>query len=499
MVYLKELKKLGKNISILYVEDDEALLEGMVNYLSLMFKRVDTAIDGKEGLDRYKKRSYDIIITDIQMLNMNGIEMIRAIREINANQEILIATAFSEVHYLLKAIELNVSGYIQKPINFDKINTTLYKVVKTIYLQLENRRYKTKLEDMVEKKTAQNLILQKEKIDNYEQTLLSLVELVERRDTYTGGHSQRVAKYSKIIAKAMGFSKQECELVYRAGILHDIGKIETPDAVLLNPGKLDEFQFSIIKEHVSTGANMLKKIPMYKELSKIIAQHHERYDGRGYPAKVKGDEILPLARIMIVADAFDAMTTNRIYKSRMSKSDALQELSTFSRTQFDPEVAKCAINIFRDMELNEDIFQLPSTYMEEKKFAFFFEDQLTGVHNKTYLELMLVQNKNNNETRYLGILLLHNFTEYNKQYGWNSGDLLLKQIAKILTDEYKDCCIFRLEGDDFIISSDKYVDIHSPKIDELLSKTNGIIGLEIKEFKARDEKIESIGDIKKLL
>ena len=499
MVLLKELKKLGQEISVLYVEDDITLLEGVANYLNLVFAKVDTATNGEEGLKKYNKDIYDIVITDIQMPKMNGIEMAKAIKEINPNQEILITTAFSETHYLLKAIELDISGYIVKPIDFDKINATLYKVASRIYMQRENISYKTNLKKMVKEKTAQNTALQMEKIENYEQTLLSLVEMVERRDTYTGGHSQRVARYSKMIAEAMDFSKQECELVYRAGILHDIGKIETPDAVLLNPGKLDEFQFSIIKEHVSTGANMLKKIPMYKELSKIIAQHHERYDGRGYPAKIKGDGILPLARIMIVADAFDAMTTNRIYKSRMNKSDALQELSTFSRTQFDPEVAKYAINIFKNMELDKDIFQLPSTYMEEKKFAFFFEDQLTGAHNKTYLELMFVQNKNNDETKHLSILLLHNFTKYNKQYGWNSGDLLLKQIAEILTNEHKDCCIFRLEGDDFIVSSDKYVDIRSPKIDELISKTNNIIQLEIKEFTAEDEKIKSLNDLKKFL
>ncbi len=499
MSILKELKKLGENISILYVEDDIKLLEGMANYLKLIFASVDIAKDGEEGLKKYNNNNYDIVITDIQMPVINGIEMIKAIREQNFNQEILITTAFSEVHYLLKAIELNVNGYIVKPINFDKINTTLYKVVSTINMQKENIRYKTKLEEMVEVKTAQNLLLQKKQIDNYEKTLLSLVELVEKRDTYTGGHSQRVAKYSKMIAKHMNFSEQECELVYRAGILHDIGKIETPDAILLNPGKLNKLEFSLIQEHVKTGANMLQKIPMYEALSKIIAQHHERHDGQGYPEKIKGDEILPLAKIMIVADAFDAMTTNRIYKPKMSKTKALKELSTFSGRQFNPTVAKYALEVFKDIKVDEGIAQLPSTFMEEKKFAFFFEDQLTGAYNKAQLELKLIQSKNTKLTYYLTILLLHNFSSYNKKYGWNSGDLLLKQVVKLLKDKFRDYSIFRLEGDDFVILADKNLKNDFSSIKDFLVKSGDIVQLEIKEFNTKDQQIKSTDDIKKLI
>jgi putative nucleotidyltransferase with HDIG domain/diguanylate cyclase (GGDEF)-like protein len=433
------------------------------------------------------------------MPKINGIEMIKKIREENFNQEILITTAFFETHYLLKAIELDVGGYLIKPIKFDKINTTLHKVVDRINMQKENKIYKTQLEELVKEKTTKNLILQHQQIDNYEKTLISLVELVEKRDTYTGGHSKRVAKYSKMIARHMGFSKKDCELVYKAGILHDIGKIETPDAVLLNPGKLSDFQYSIIKEHVSTGANMLKKIPMYAELSKIIAQHHERHDGKGYPAKLKGSDILPLARIMIVSDAFDAMTTNRIYKPRMSKEKALQELSTFSNKQFDPIVAKHAIEVFKDMNLEVDIFQLPSTEMEEKKFAFFFEDQLTGAYNETYLELSLVQNINTNTAKYLSIILLHNFHTYNKKYGWSKGNLLLKNIADILQKTYGESCVFRLQGDEFIVFMKNYIKIKTSTLDTLIAKSGGIVTIELKELNMQKQHIKTISDLRKFL
>ncbi len=483
MTLLKELKKQSSGIKVLYVEDDKELLESLSKYLKLIFPYVQTAEDGLKGLKKYEVEKFDIVITDIKMPHMNGIEMIEHIREINPNQEILITTAFSETDYLSRAIDLDISGYIIKPINFDKINATLNKVVVKINALSQNQKYKTRLEEMVEHRTMQNLALEKEKIENYEKTLLSLVELVEKRDAYTGGHSQRVANYSKLIAKHMNFSNKECNQVYKAAILHDIGKIETPDAVLLNPGKLDDLQYSIIKEHVVTGAKLLEKIPMYHDLSKIIMQHHERYDGKGYPYGLKGDEISPLAQIMIVTDAFDAMTTNRIYKPRIDLKEALNELSAYSGAQFHPNVISHAIDVLKDVKLDKDIFQLPSNNMEKKKFAFFFEDQLTGAYNKTYLELMLVQNKNTQDIKQIDMIFFHNFGKYNSRFGWNSGNLILKQFADLLHKYHKKSFVFRLNGDDFVIIQYEEKKIDISIFDKLLDESQNIIFIENKTLK----------------
>ncbi len=492
MSLLKKLKEKSLEISILYVEDNAELLESLSRYLRLIFSSVETAENGVQGLEKYKHGKFDIVITDIKMPKMDGIEMVEHIREIDSNQEILITTAFSETNYLSRAIELDISGYIIKPIDFNKMNATLHKVVNRVNMALENNKYKTQLEEMVEKRSMENLVLQREKIENYEKTLLSLVELVEKRDAYTGGHSQRVANYSKMIAEHMGFSERECNMVYKAGILHDIGKIETPDAVLLNPGKLDDLQYAIIKEHVVTGAKLLEKIPMYNELSKIILQHHERYDGKGYPLGLRGEEVSPLGQIIIVADAFDAMTTNRIYKPRIDLRKALVELRKFSAEQFHPKVVIHAIDVFRNLKLDENVFQLPSSDMDKKKFAFFFEDQLTGVYNKTYLELVLVQNNNNKKSKYINMLLFHNFAEYKNQYGWGKGNILLKSIVKILQEYYRECYIFRLNWDDFIIMSDNNIDVDTAIFNELLRESNDIVKVEKIKFDTRDKKINTL-------
>jgi len=382
----------------------------------MIFKEVEDASDGELGLKKYKKQKFDIVITDILMPNKDGLEMAQEIKDINPMQEILFTTAFSETSYLLEAISLNAGGYIIKPINYDVLNELLYKVAQKIDIFRKQKEYENNLQKLVEQKTSQNMKLEEEKIDNYEKTLLSLVELVEKRDTYTGGHSQRVAKYCRLIAKKMGYSEQKCDLLYRAGILHDIGKIETPDAVLLKPGKLDALEYKLIQQHVVTGEELLSKIPMYKELAKIMGSHHERYDGNGYPRGLKGSEIPELSRIMILADAFDAMTTNRIYKPRMDLEKAITQIQSLSGTQFDPNI----------------------------------------------------QNRANNQFIYLKVIFVHNFAQLNSLLGWKKGDDLLNEMATVLREKYPNDFIFRLHGDDFVVASNDGIKIDTAIADRRL-------------------------------
>lgn len=497
MISIKQLKKISSNISILYVEDDTNLSASVVHYLSIIFDTVQSAKDGEEGLALYKLQDYDIVITDIQMPKMNGLEMIEKIREYKPKQEIIITTAFSETQYMMQSIALDVNGYILKPMDFDKMNLTLYKSVESIVLHKENENYKKNLEEMVQVRTQQNTLLEKEKIENYEKTLLSLVELVEKRDSYTGGHSIRVASYCKLIAKEMGYDEDSCNLLYKAGILHDIGKIETPDAVLLKPGALDTLEYNLIKEHVSTGYKLLNNIPMYKELSEIIVAHHERYDGTGYPNALIGDEIPELTRIMVVADAFDAMTTNRIYKSRMSIENAIKELKKFSGTQFDEKVIKVALIPLKNVVIDPNIGQLPSTQMEDKRFAYFFEDQITQAYNANYLDLVLIQN--DSLSKYLSVVFLHNFSSFNQKYGWDKGNVFLKDITKILHLCCKEASVFRIHGDDFIIISDSKITINESSITKLIQENGNIISIAKKEFNTATDDISSIEKLELLL
>jgi putative nucleotidyltransferase with HDIG domain len=456
---LKELKSLCKDFRVLYVEDDLEIQKIMHEYLKKFFLHVSVANDGLEGLKFYKKETFDIVITDLSMPNMNGLDMIEKIREINKEQIILITTAHTSSEYMSRAIKYGVDGYIIKPFDFFQLNGELFKIAEKIKKFSQNEEYKNHLQRMIEQKTSELSSMMHFEKHNYDKTLLSMVEMIEDRDTYTAGHSQRVAHYSKLIAIGMNYSKEECDKVYQAGILHDIGKIATPDVILLNPHALNELEYKLIKEHVNVGYRLLHNIPMFKNLAEIVHSHHEHYDGSGYPRGLEGDAITPLARVMMVADAFDAMTTNRIYKGRKTVPQALEELSSLQKIHFFPEVVQSALKVLKDIKIDADINQLPHTAVEEERFAYFYKDILCNAYNENYLDLMLVRNTLEKKLQFMSVISLKSFTGYNEKYGWKAGDNVLKKVAKYLHNNYKESFVFRVYGDDFIILSEEELEL----------------------------------------
>lgn len=339
-----------------------------------------------------------------------------------------------------------------------------------------------------------------EKIESYEQHIFSLVDMIEQRDSYTAGHSKRVAKYAVKIAKEMGYSTEKVDLLYRASMLHDIGKVSTPDSILLKPGKLTSLEYELIKQHVVTSYELLENIDIYHELAEIVKHHHEHYDGSGYPDGLKGDQIPMLAHIMVVADSFDAMTTDRIYKVRKSVDVALDELNFLSNKQFHAKVVSAAQKALKNIEVNITTSQLPMTKLEKARFSYFYKDLTTNVYNKNYLQYILTNNTKK-EFHYSHIygIYLHHFTQYNKENGWSKGDEMLQNVGNTLSDIFKNNLIFRLFGDDFVILSKNKLDIEK----ELITLTNLLkdsrltytfIHIENKEFN-----INNIEDLEKLL
>jgi putative nucleotidyltransferase with HDIG domain len=292
--------------------------------------------------------------------------------------------------------------------------------------------------------------LENERAANYEETILSFVHMIEQRDTYTAGHSMRVADYSAWIAKALGCDEASCERLHKAAVLHDIGKIATPDSILLKPENLNKLEYTLIKEHAIAGYNMLHKVSMYRDLAVIVRHHHEHHDGSGYPDQLAGDDIPFLARIIAVADAFDAMTTNRIYKARKSVEEALLEIERLSAKQFHPEIVKIALPILQARARPPETTQLPDTEIEKVRFAYFFFDQLTGLFNERYLKILL---NNKKLPEFCHIFNFSGFAAYNRTFGWSSGDALLKRLGKVLRSRYPEHFLFRIRGDYFIIFS----------------------------------------------
>jgi len=301
--------------------------------------------------------------------------------------------------------------------------------------------------------------LETERTENYEETIISFANMIDQRDTYTAGHTVRVASYCKLLAQELNFDKEDTSVLLKAATLHDIGKIATPDSVLLKPGKLSALDYDLIKLHASAGYDMLSNLTMYKGLAKIIRHHHERYDGQGYPDQLQGKGIPLLSRVITVADAFDAMTTNRIYKPRKAISEAIKELKRLSGSQFDPDIITAALKVFKNVENQESINQLPKNQMEQRRFSYFFSDKLTGVYNEDYLQIILQNNKELHEYKCLHNLHIKNLLQYNNSQGWEKGNILMQKIAYEIQDRYPDTLQFRAYGQYFVIISKEHFEI----------------------------------------
>jgi putative nucleotidyltransferase with HDIG domain len=499
MNILKQFKTLAQTLTVLYVEDDSLIRQEMAVYLKNLFSKVVVANNGKEGLDVYLQEPFDIVVTDLSMPVMNGIDMITKIREIKKEQAILITTAHSESSYMINAIKLGVDGYILKPFNFEQLNYELFKISEKLDAFKENEEYKRSLQRMVSQKTSElNAMIHFQK-NNYEKTLLSMVEMIEKRDTYTAGHSKRVASYSKMIANEMNYEDEECEEVYRAGILHDIGKVATPDIVLLKPQKLNELEYKLIQEHAKVGYELLVGIPMFKSLSHIVRDHHERCDGSGYPRAIKCDEIHKLAKIMMVADTFDAMTTNRIYKGAKSVKKALAEIAGLSGTQFNPDVVNAALVVLADIKIDATINQIPDTELERERFAYFYKDRQTDLYNQSYFDVMAVQNSYDVAYTKLHIFMTKNFSKYNKENGWDAGDTILHKIASYLKENCLSTMVFRIFGDDFVVLDNGECHCKEIKqgIDTILKGT--IARCEMTSLDLFSHSIQSSKDLEQLL
>jgi len=333
-------------------------------------------------------------------------------------------------------------------------------------------------------KVEQQLVQENEAMVN------SLVKMIDQRDSYTAGHTQRVAHYCILIAREMGYSHEQVDILEKAAKLHDIGKVATPDGVLLKPGKLNDLEYSLIKEHINVGYNILKDIPSYYQIAEIMHSHHERFDGQGYPEGKKAYNIPLLSRVMIVADAFDAMTTNRIYKPRMSVAYALKELVELKEIQFHPEVVEAACKVLTGVTIQTDITQKPQTALEQERFAYFFKDRLTGMYFSDYLPI-LIRERFHSKNKYFLMIRIQNFSTYNRQYGWEKGDILLQDIAATLKNMMSDnSVLFRIQGDDFLCVNSKPHLFDKTIFEQLITPSKGIINYQILYLESNKEGAE---------
>lgn len=474
---VSQLVQYGHDMRVLYVEDDSLIRENNKELLSSFFPFVQTAVNGKEGLEFYEKSSFDLIISDILMPEMNGIEMIEKIKSINTNQSIIVTSACEESNYLLELINLGIGRFILKPIKTEQMIDVLLDVAESIFNTKKIEEYNHNIQrDLIHQSslleqykeivditsivsktdlkgkityvndqfckisgyTREELLNQNHNIvrhpemssatfenvwatikakqiwqgtiknkkkngDTYitkttikpildvngnimdyisirfdvtelyelndeiwstQSELLNLLgEIGETRSNETGQHVHRVAIYSKLLAELYGLDQEESDLIYSASPMHDIGKIGIPDSILLKPGKLDNPEFEVMKTHTVIGSEIFKKSkrPLMKTAAIIANEHHEKWNGSGYPQGLSGENIHIYGRITALADVFDALKCDRVYKKAWPVEKIIDLIREERGKHFDPRLVDLFIdNLEQFIEISNQFSDLVS-------------------------------------------------------------------------------------------------------------------------------------------
>lgn len=328
---------------ILVIDDDAANLTMANRILSAAGMRASCVKSADAALRFLQSNKPDLILLDVHMPVMDGFETLAAIRgnDDTADIPVIFLTADDDSSTETKGLKAGAKDFIRKPFVPDVLLLRVRHIIDLTRLQAD-------LANEVEKKTqevmAQHLKL--EKIST--QIVMTLSGAIDAKDTYTNGHSSRVADYSRQIAKRAGFAKEIQEEIYMIGLLHDVGKIGIPDAIINKPAKLNDEEYNIIKQHPVLGEKILQSITEFPKLMTGAKFHHERYDGRGYPDGLSGEDIPTEARIIAVADAYDAMSSRRSYRDVLPQAQVRAEIEKGKGTQFDPVFADIMLKMIDD-------------------------------------------------------------------------------------------------------------------------------------------------------
>lgn len=329
---------------ILVCDDEEAIREVVSTLLEAQGYSCTVVPDGSQALQKIKSNSHDLVLSDIVMPEMDGMRLLRHLREQDKDIPVIMVTAMHDISIALEAIRAGAYDYILKPFEKDQLYHSVRRALEHRHLVLENRSYQRNLEHLVAERTQQLSITLQNLEQSYDYTLEALGGALDAKDAETEGHCQRVTAITILIAKVMKVGKEPLRHIARGAFLHDIGKMGIPDQVLRKPGPLTEDERELMKRHCDIGYTVLKRIPFLKEAAEIVLSHQEFYNGTGYPRGLKGQEIPIGARIFAVADTFDAMTSDRPYRKALPVSAARAEIQKFSGVQFDPQVVKAFLS-----------------------------------------------------------------------------------------------------------------------------------------------------------
>jgi response regulator RpfG family c-di-GMP phosphodiesterase len=333
---------------VLVVDDELSVRKMLTTLLSQAGVPCSAAANAREALTMLEKTSFQAVISDVRMGATSGFDLLREVRARFPELAFLMATGLDDVRVGVQAMKLGADDYLLKPFDIEVVLASLQRALERKHLEREVENYRRHLEEMVSQRTQQLQAAMTELEHSHSATLEALGGAIDLRDGPTAGHSRRVLLYSIKIAEGIGGMEEELKTLGMGAWLHDIGKLAIPDSILLKPAALDEQERQIMEHHVQLGYDLVKGIPFLADAAKIILAHHERHNGSGYPRGLHGKDIPISARIFAVADSFDAMTSDRPYRSALPAQTARRVIAAGRGELFDPEIVDAFFALGQD-------------------------------------------------------------------------------------------------------------------------------------------------------
>jgi len=344
---------------LLIVDDEETIRDLLVEGLGDEGFKCATSNNAGEALAMAGREVFDLVLSDIDMPGGSGVQLLQDLKKMNPDLDVIMVTGVVDIETAVSAIRMGASDYVTKPFNLDEVMIIIERTLEKRRLVRENLDYQRNLESKVQERTfelrrknseIEELFTElktafEEVRHSYQDILEALMAALDTRDTETQGHSLRVAEYTVAMARKLGIVEPDLTDIRRGALLHDVGKIGIPDAILRKPGKLTEEEWVEMRKHPEIGYQMLCGIKFLEKSLPMVLTHQERFDGKGYPQQLKGEQIPLGSRIFSVADTLDAMTSNRPYRAALPYERAHDEIVTCSGTQFDPAVVKAFLAI----------------------------------------------------------------------------------------------------------------------------------------------------------
>ena len=330
---------------ILIVDDEETIRRLLLEHLAEPHIQCCEASSVFEALNRIRQARYDLIITDILMPGMSGTELLRHVKRHDPEVEVIVLSGLMDLTTAVECLRMGAFDFITKPFDLRTLRPVVRRALEHRRLIIENRFYQQQLEQKVLDRTVELDEALREIQESYRVTLETLVASLDVREHETGAHSQRVREYTLAIARQIGLDGDELVQVGRGALLHDVGKIGVPDAILLKPGPLTPNEWVEMQKHPKIGYDILRSINFLAPAAEIVLCHQERWDAGGYPNGLGSTDIPMGARIFAVADTLDAMTSDRPYRQALSLETAVDEVRRCSGSQFDPLIVEAFLSI----------------------------------------------------------------------------------------------------------------------------------------------------------